>query len=118
MVTFRRVHFETSIVKASNGYRIWIPKHIWKEMPPKIWVIENTIIKSDGFKQSLINHPLSRAGKGFYVPIYAQDIEADYSAFGKVNVEMVYDLEDCRCQITRGNSMSMRDGRNTGTEAA
>lgn len=93
MATFKRLQFDTSIIKASSNYRIWIPKKIREQMPSDIWIVESTIIRAGDFKQSLFNHPVSRTGQGYYIPIYAEDKEAEYSQFGRVSVEITFDTQ-------------------------
>lgn len=93
-MAFSRLSFVSRITKGSGGgYRVWVPKKISKQFPESTWVIESTIIRKDGFKQSLSNHPFSKGGGGkVYIPIYCEEIvNVDYLGLGDVNVEVTFD---------------------------
>lgn len=94
MSYLEKVQFDTKISKGSGGgYKIPIPKRIFDRFPHDLWVIQTVYIRSEGFKQTLKNHPCSKSGDTKrYVPIYTSDIEADYENMGTVNVELIYEV--------------------------
>lgn len=92
---FRRIEFDATITKNPQaGYRIWIPKSVVNTLPESLWIIETTFIRNGGFKQTLPNHVLSKAGGGKkYIGILAEDDEGiPYHQMGKFKVEMVFEI--------------------------
>lgn len=83
--------FDTSIYKNSGGgYKIWIPKVVMEQISSDTWFVSECRIISDDFKQILKNHPLSKGGtKQGYIPIYCEEVMADYTQFGRVAIHLI-----------------------------